>query len=180
MEDPKVVAALISAIVSIIVVLLSFLLKTWFERYFLLFRLEAEHRYEQKKKIKDVIAKNKTPLLDAGESLNHRLWNFAVNYKEGWHKISGELDPDQHYYLASFTYRVLAFFAWVRRVENQMVYLDATIASRDDLNFLKFLRLLDQVMCDTALFKGLESLRVVFPAACGVKCLCERICPQKS
>jgi len=25
-----------------------------------------------------------------------------------------------------------------------------------------------------------KSLRVVFPAACGVKCLCERICPQKS
>ncbi len=26
----------------------------------------------------------------------------------------------------------------------------------------------------------IESLRVVFPAACGVKCLCERICPQES
>ncbi|OPY64651.1 MAG: hypothetical protein A4E62_02817 [Syntrophorhabdus sp. PtaU1.Bin002] len=147
---------LISAGVSIVTVLLSFLLKAWFERYFLIFKLEAEHRYEQKKKIKEVIAKNKTSLLDAAESLNHRLWNFSKNYEKGWHKLSGKLVPDSHYYLASFAYRILSFYAWVRRVEIQMVYLDATVASRDDLNFLKFLRLFEQTMCDTVLFEGLK------------------------
>jgi hypothetical protein len=156
MEDPRITAAFISAIVSIVTVLLSFLLKTWFERYFFIFKLESEHRYKQKKKIKDVIARNKTPLLDAAESLNNRLWNFATNYKKGWHNLSGSMDPSRHYYLASFTYRFMSFFAWVRKVESQMIYLDGTIASRDDLNFLKFLRLLDQIMCDAALFTGLE------------------------
>jgi hypothetical protein len=80
MDDIKITVALISAAVSIVTVLLSFLLKAWFERHFVIFKLEAEHQYEQKKQLKGVIVKNKTSLLDAAESLNHRFWNFSANY----------------------------------------------------------------------------------------------------
>ena len=156
MTDPKITVALISAAVSVVTVLLSFLLKTWFERNFLVFKLEAEHRYDQKKKIKEVIAKNKTSLLDAAESLNHRFWNFSINYEKGWHTTNDFSDLSGQYYLASFAYRILSFFAWVRRIETQMVFLDATVASSADINFIKFLRILNQVMCDTVLFKGLD------------------------
>lgn len=156
MTDPKIIAALISAAVSVVTVLLSFLLKTWFERNFVVFKLEAEHRYDQKKKIKEVIAKNKTSLLDAAESLNHRFWNFSINYVKEWHTTEDFADLSRHYYLASFAYRILSFFAWVRRIETQMVFLDATVAPPADINFIKFLRALNQVMCDTVLFKGLD------------------------
>jgi len=154
--DPKITAALISAAVAILTVLLSFLLKSWFERHFLIFKLEAEHHYNQKKKIKEVIAKNKTSLLNAAESLNHRFWNFSVNYDRGWLTSEDFSDLSRQYYLASFAYRILSFFAWVRRVETQMVFLDATVASSTDINFLKFLRILSQIMCDTLLFKDLD------------------------
>jgi hypothetical protein len=155
-EDPKIIVALISAGVSVATVLLSFLLKSWFERNFIIFKLEAEHRYDQKKKIKEVIAKNKTQLLEAAETLNHRLWNFLENYKKDWHRISDLKNLPDNYYFASFTYRILAFFAWVRKVETDMVFLDTTIATRKDLDFIKFLRLFTQIMCDVVLFKGLD------------------------
>ncbi len=104
-----------------------------------------------------MIAKNKTSLLDAAESLNHRLWNFSANYSRDWHILTDEHGklPD-YYYLASFVYRILHFFAWVRRIETQMVYLDATVASHNDITFIKFLRVINQSMCDTVLFDGLE------------------------
>lgn len=156
LNDPKTVAALIAAAVSVVTVLLGFLFKAWFERYFLIFKLESEHRYEQKRKIKEVLARYKTELLNAGETLNHRLWNFSENYKENWHALPPPGGLSKHYYLASFVYRLLAFFAWVRRVETKMVHLDATIASKDDLHFVKFLRLLTHMFCDIELFSGLK------------------------
>ena len=39
MDDIKITVALISGAVSIVTVLLSFLLKAWFERYFIIFRI---------------------------------------------------------------------------------------------------------------------------------------------
>jgi hypothetical protein len=156
LDNPNIVAALIAAAVSVITVLLGFFFKAWFERHFLIFKLESEHRYEQKKRIKEVLARYKTQLLDAGETLNHRLWNFSENYTENWHALPKSGDLSKHYYLASFVYRLLAFFAWVRQVESKMVHLDTTIASKGDLNFVKFLRLLTQTLCDLELFSGLE------------------------
>lgn len=156
LEDPKVVAALISAIVSVVTVLLSFLLKSFYDRHFHVFKLESEHEYEQRKKIKEVISKYKTQLLDAADSLNHRLWNFSANHKENWHTINNLKLLSEHYYLASFTYRMLVFFAWIRKVEEEMVYLDSTVASKQDLNFVKFLKLFPQILCDVALFDDLD------------------------
>ena len=149
LDNPTVQSALIAAIVSIITVVLGFLFRAWYERYFFIFTLESEHRYDQKKKIKEALAHHKTLLLDVGESLNHRLWNFLDNHANNWHSVK------DGYYLSSFTYRMLAFFACVSQVESQMVFLDTTIASKDDLNFVKFLRLFSQTMCDVELFTGL-------------------------
>lgn len=156
LDDPKIVAAFISAVVAIITVLLSFLLKSAYERHFHIFKLNSDHEYEQRKKIKEVIAKNKVQLLDAAESLNHRLWNLCENYEEQWHKCDNLNDLAQQYYPASFTYRLLAFFAWARKTEREMVYLDSTTATKEDLNFVKYLKLFPQVMCDVYLYSGLE------------------------
>jgi hypothetical protein len=120
--------------------------------------LEAEHRYDQKKKVKEVLARHKTQLLDAGEALNHRLWNFSENHTKNWHSVSlsSPIDTNRHYYLLSFTFRLLEFFAHVGRVESEMVYLDTTIASKDDLDFVKCLRMFTQTMCDCELFAGID------------------------
>ena len=35
-----------------------------------------------------------------------------------------------------------------------MIYLDTTISSREDLDFIKYIRIFPQVLCDVELFKG--------------------------
>ena len=156
LKDPKIITVLISSVVSIVTVLLSFFFKALFEKHFFIFKLDAEHHYEQKKRVKEIIAKHKTQLLNSAETLNHRLWNFADNYKYNWHKADDINSLQEHYYLASFSYRMLAFFSWIHKVDSEMVYLDTTIASRKDLNLIKFLRIFSQIMCDVVLFKGLH------------------------
>jgi hypothetical protein len=118
-------------------------------------KLDQEHEYNQKKKIKEVISKYKVRLIDSAESLNHRMWNFNANYGELWH-LSNSDNIENQYYLYSFVYRILAFFSWCRLTEKEMLFLDSTVANNIDLDFVKFLKLLPQVMCDAALFDGLE------------------------
>jgi len=155
-ENPKVIAALIAAITSVTTLLLSSLIKSIYERRFHVFKLEAEHRYEQRKKIKEILSKNKIRLLNSCESLNHRLWNFSNNYKEKWYCVNREYRNKDNYYFISFVFRLLCFYAWIKKIEDEMVYLDTTIASREDMEFMKFLRLFPGVLCDLVLTDGFE------------------------
>ncbi|PSV38507.1 hypothetical protein [Photobacterium sp. GB-210] len=118
-------------------------------------KLDKTHEHEERKKIKEVISKNKVSIIDAAEALNHRMWNFNYNYSEEWHVKSGK-DIDAQYYLYSFTYRLLVFFSWCNALEKEMVYLDSTIADEKDLDFVKFLKIFPQLMCDASLFDGLD------------------------
>lgn len=129
-------------------------LKAQIEASYITEKLDKTHEHEQRKMIKEVISKNKVNILDAAEALNHRMWNFSDNHSKNWHTKNGRV-IDEQYYLYSFVYRLLAFFAWCSKVEKEMVYLDSTIAEEKDLDFVKFLKLLPQVMCDVSLFNGL-------------------------
>lgn len=153
-SDPKIIAAIISAIVSLFMFVAASLVKPFWERHFHSFKLRADHQYEQRKKIKEAISKYKVRLLDSAESLNHRLWNFSDNCKNGWHIRTNGADLNGMYYLQSFCYRFLSFFAWCRKIEKEMVYLDSTISEKDDLEFIKYLKLFPQMFCDTTLFEG--------------------------
>ena len=153
LKDPKVIAAIIAALTSVITL---FILKPFVEKRMLKFKLNEEHKYEQRKQIKEVLAKNKTQLIGSAEQLNHRLWNFRRNHSENWHKVSGDYFNSENYYFNSFIYRILAFYAWLRVIDKQMIYLDTTIASKDDLFFVKYLQIFPQIMCDLFLFRGFE------------------------
>jgi len=118
-------------------------------------KLDKTHEHEQRKKIKEVISKNKVSIIDAAETLNHRLWNFNDNHSEKWH-IKNNKDIDNQYYLYSFAYRLLVFFSWCNTLEKEMIYLDSTIANEMDLDFVKFIKLFPQIMCDAVLFSGLQ------------------------
>ncbi|WP_371380437.1 hypothetical protein [Sporomusa aerivorans] len=140
--------------ITLIIALFTPKLKELFDRQFQLFKLQSEHEYEQRKEVKKILSKNKIQLLNACEELNHRLWNFyGENYLKKWHKID-VIDVYEHYYFVSFIYRFIAVFAWVRKIEKEMVYLDTTFALQEDLDFIKFLRLLPQILYDAELYKG--------------------------
>ena len=145
--------ALISVIVSVFTFLITAYLKNYFENRLLQRKLETEHKFDQQKQIKEVLAKNKVHLLTACEELNHRMWNFANNYQKGWLNVNGDY-KNEHYYFHSFAYRFLAVYAWIKKIQKEMIFLDTTIASNKDLEFIKFLKVFPQIFCDLTFIKG--------------------------
>jgi len=155
--DPNIAAAVISAVVAIVVLILGWILRDFYERRFHIFRLEYEHRYAQRKQIKEILARNKVQLLTACDSLSHRINHLCGNFDSDWLDFDRLADiRPKRYYLTSFVYRLVSVFSWIRIIEMQMVYLDTTIAGRNDMDFGKYLRLLPQVLSDASLFEGFE------------------------
>ncbi|MDR1006912.1 MAG: hypothetical protein LBL74_08660 [Bacteroidales bacterium] len=141
--------AVISVIVSVITFFITNYIKNYFEKRLLKSKLETEHRFNQQKQIKEVLAKNKVHLLTACEDFNHRMLNFASNYNKRWHYISNnDFTEPRNYYFHSFVYRFLAVFAWIKIIQNEMIFLDTTIASTKDLEFVKFIRVCPEILCD--------------------------------
>lgn len=154
--NETIVSVGISAITTIIVFFLTLLTKRWSETKVLSSKLETEHKFEQRKKIKNVLAKNKVHLISACEDLNHRYWNFANNHQEQWLHIDGDFQTD-HYYFHSFVYRFLAVFAWVEKIKKEIIFLDTTIATKKDLEFIKFINLFSRLFCDLTFVEGLNA-----------------------
>lgn len=140
--------ALIAAIVSIIMWLLSFFfepIKSKVTRYFI---LKTEHKYSEKRKIKEILSEHKMTLLLSAEELNYRIWNLYTNYKEEWHNSSGDYYTGiSGYYTSSFLYRISVFYAWIYKTENEMKFIDTTYADKKDLEFLKYLRMFQKILC---------------------------------
>jgi hypothetical protein len=148
--------ALISICVSVMTFLITNWLKNLFENKLLQRNLETEHKFEQQKKIKEAIAKYKVHLLTTCEDLSHRLWNLSNNHDRNWIKINGDYGGD-HYYFHSTVYKFLCLYAWVGKVKKEMIYLDTTIASKEDLEFIKFLKFFPNVMCDLTFIVGKDA-----------------------
>ena len=142
---PEAQAAIIAAGTAILTTILGFVFKSFIEKNVHLKKLENEYKYEQLRSLKTLLAKNKMRLLNAAEALNHRLWNFTENHSEGW------MDSRGNYY-KSFVYRFGSFFAYVRQIEKELIYIDSTFAKKEDLEFIKFLRMFPQLFTDVSLF----------------------------
>lgn len=155
-SNPVITSALVSAGVTLIIFILKGTLKPFWEKHFHKYKLKSEHEYEQRKHIKSALSKYKAPLLDAAESLNHRLWNFSSNCKHGWLIIDPRKTKQEQYYLYSFCYRFLSFFALCRKIEKELVYLDSTLSEKNDLYFVKYLKLMKNIFCDASIFKDLD------------------------
>ena len=148
--------ALISICVSVLTFLFTNWLKNYFENKLLQRNLETEHKFEQQKKIKEAIAKYKVHLLTACEDVNHRFWNLSSNHHRDWIKINGDYGRE-HYYFHSTVYKLLCLYAWVGKIKKEMIYLDTTIASKEDLEFIKFLKFFPNVMCDLTFIVGKDA-----------------------
>ena len=148
--------ALISVIVSIVTFLTTHFLKNYFENKLHKSKLETEHKFSQQKKIKEVLSKYKVHLLTACEDFNYRMWNFSVNHSKKWHCIS-EKDNDYqqpHYYFHSFVYRFISVLAWVKKIQKDIIFIDTTLATKNDLEFIKFSRTISQLFCDLQFIEG--------------------------
>jgi hypothetical protein len=106
--------------------------------------------------IKEVLAKYKIHLLTACEDLNHRMKNFSRNYKKEWMVMNGKYSQES-YYFHSFAYRILSVFAWIDKIQKEMIFLDTTISTKEDLEFIKFLKVFPQIFCDFELIEGRDA-----------------------
>ncbi|MCC5901621.1 MAG: hypothetical protein JJT87_06815 [Halomonas sp.] len=154
-NDSKVQAALIAAGVSVFILVLKGITRPLWERYFHSYKLESDYKFEQKKQVREAISKHKIVLLNAAESLNHRMWNFSENALEGWHRADN-FPLYEKYYLVSFCYRFLLFFAICREIEKETIFLDSTVSTNTDLTLLKYIKLFPQLFCDVSIFDGVE------------------------
>lgn len=157
LKSPEAVAAIVAAVTSIVTFFLTLMTKNFIEKRLVIFKLNTEHEFEQKKKIKNVLAVNKSHLLNACENLNHRLWNFGKPDHFRWLDIKGDFANKENYYFHSFAYRILAVYAWMHKIQSELIHLDTTIASKDDLELIKFMRFYGRIFSDTDFFKGYDS-----------------------
>lgn len=149
-------AAIVSACTSLIIFLLGWIFKFIYERYSLNYKLKKEYLFEQRKLIKQEIAKTKIPLLNSAEEFNYRMWNFNKNIGEYYHKI----DKDKwfktnQYYLNSFIYRFLVFMYYCIKTEEGILSMDSTVAEKNDILFLQYVKTFKNLFCEIGLLTEL-------------------------
>jgi len=157
LNNEKVIPVIISAVTTVVVFFLTLLTKNYIDTKILRSKLDAEHKFDQRKKIKEVLARHKVHLLTACEDFNHRMWNFANKHQEKWLHVEGEFYNKDYYYFHSFVYRHLAIFAWTKKIQKEMIYLDTTIADKGDIEFVKFLNIFPRMFCDLTFLEGLNA-----------------------
>lgn len=74
-------------------------------------------------------------MLEAAESLNHRLWNLYQNESKGWLALRGNYEKiGDKYYFATSVYRFLAVCSIERRFEAEALLVDSRVAEKGDLD----------------------------------------------
>ncbi len=138
----------------IILLILSFLFiikslyKVYIENYGQNLKINAQHVFEERKKIKAEISKYKTHLLNTCEDVNHRFLNLREHYSHSWLKLDRNYKDKEKYYFHSTIYRFLCLYFWIKKAQKEIFYLDTTIASKEDLEFITFLKIFPNIMCD--------------------------------
>jgi hypothetical protein len=160
--DTQVKVALIAAFVALATSLLTVAhslfgapLKYWLEKKALRNKLATEYEYEQRKNLRTLIGRYHGRMLEAAETLNHRIWNLYQNEAKGWLSVKGQYD-NPGYYFRTFVYRFLNLLALTRQFESEAVFIDSRIAERQDLDFLKYVKAINWAVCDVALFRQLD------------------------
>lgn len=75
---------------------------------------------------------------------------MACKGKKEWEK------PNECYYLKSFVYRLLVFFYWVEKAENDVYSFDFSKAGRNERVYLKYIMTFNYFFCDSMLLKDLN------------------------
>jgi len=155
--EGKLFIVLVSSLTSIVVFILGWIIKILYERRSLTYKLKKEYEFEQKKALKIDIATHKVSLLNIVEDFNYRLWNFKENINHDWQKVTKQKwEENKKYYTRSFVYRFLVMIHYVLRIESDAISIDTTIADKDDILFLKFIKSIKDFFCESQLLKSLD------------------------
>lgn len=149
--------ALISAVVSFLTAVGLYLLRHVLAKRSFNYRLRTEYEYAQRKRMRGLIVQYRGRMLEAAEVLNHRFFNLYRNEALGWLNVGGQYDGDlRYYYFNTTVYRFLGLCTLARQFQAEAVFVDARIAERSDLDFVKFAKAFEWVATDVSLFHGLS------------------------
>lgn len=152
----KLQVVIISSGTSIILFILKCLYSWFKEKYSLRYKMRIEYDFVQQKKIKEQLAKIKTPLIKSAEELNYRLWNLSTHIDKGWHNIpKEEWTNNNRYYLRSFCYRLISFLYWILKAEESIYSFDLSMADKADQSYLKHIKTLKHFFCERELLEEL-------------------------
>jgi len=146
----------VPAIVSVITALITVSYKSSRDRKNYEEKLKLDHSLSEQRKIKESIAKYKVHMINACEELSNRFKSLMLVHEKKWHHVNGNYLSDDRYYFNSFVYRFASVIWWSNKVEMELVYLDTTVAEREDLDFIKFCKKFSSILCQAKLFKGLD------------------------
>ncbi|SDI34047.1 hypothetical protein [Nonomuraea jiangxiensis] len=155
--EPSLAAAVISAAVSAVVAVLTVLLAP-VVKYGLDSRLESrkldlQYRLEQRRALREHIGQHKGRILETASELNDRLANFIrLPDAKAWLRLEGRYPGG--IYSTTFAQRMVSHWSTIQQFADSALYIDATVATREDLAFVKFLRLNLDVWTDVSLFDG--------------------------
>lgn len=155
--ENSLIIAFVAAGTSILTLILSLAFKPFIDKVSKSYQLHIEYQYEQRKKIKDTISKYKIHVVNAFDNLCGRLSNLANNHAMQWHTVSGDFKKIESEYFQTTIYRILYLFSWIKIIEDKLVFLDTTIADKEDLYFLKYLKATKRVIQRQILTYNLQS-----------------------
>src|SRR6266516_5210666 len=153
-SNPTVVAAM-SAIVAFLTTILSTPVRYVLDKRALQHKLRTEYEYEQRRELRQLIGRYHGRLVDAADAWHNRMENLYKHESEGRLDVHGAYEqPD--YYFTTTVYRFLALASLARAFEGESFFIDARIAEKNDLDFVRFVKAFRWLMTDLGLIEGLE------------------------
>jgi len=153
-SNPTVVAAM-SAATAFLTTILSTPVRYMLDKRALLHKLRTEYEYEQRRDLRQLIGRYHGGLVDVADAWHNRMENLYKHESERRLDVKGRYTrPD--YYFSTTVYRFLALSSLARRFEAEAFFIDARIAEKNDLEFVRFVKAFRWLMTDLGLVEGLE------------------------
>ncbi|MBL8090626.1 MAG: hypothetical protein JNJ43_09880 [Anaerolineales bacterium] len=155
--EPSIQSIIISALVGFLSGILGAYFKYFLDKKALRDKIQIEHEYSERKKLRELVGRYHGRILEDTERLNHRLWNLQQNENKGWLDMDGNFSqPESNYYFTTTAYRTISLFTLIRLFEQEAIFIDSRIAKEGELLFQKFIKAFEWVLTDVDLFRGLE------------------------
>jgi hypothetical protein len=146
-------SAVIGAVIALITTFGVIPLRTRADTKLLDFRLNREYQQEQRKSLKDVVARHHGRLLETAEGFKTRLWSI---YESDQGPLLDPSTAEGRYYLQSTALRLLHLAGVAQSFERSVLFIDSRVADPDDEYFLRYTQAIRWTLSDPTLFKGLE------------------------
>ena len=150
-----VLTTIIAGTISFVTVTITLIFKPIADKWLHLYKVKTEHKYHQIKKVKETLASRKVPLINSADSLVKRLNSLIRRRSEKLHHVKGDYTNFKNEYFHTTVFRMLRFFALIKIIEDELIFLDTTITTKEDLFLIKYFKTIWDTLHSGPLLLGL-------------------------